>query len=196
MDDYGHLFYAYLSSMPQLTLSSSALQPAVVLCLLALSCPLPETQMLALDTLVALGEKVSHAQWGPVVGPIFAHCGETIFSLSIEGVVNSFPEDSWPRVSDILSATARVAQPMEVEGWATKAVTAIPAHLLPASVRQEFLGQVHEYDKICPSIQLQLISRHLLASDSDKLRNAVNMLVRSARMARERGRQTRKSLGA
>lgn len=144
MDDYVHLFYAYITHLPDLTLISPALHPAVVLTLLALSCPAPETQLLALDILVALSERTNHPQYGPNLIPIFSQCGDEIFSLTIRGVVDTFSEDGWPRASDILNATATVAPPMQVEGWAAKALTGVPGHLLPNTVRQEFLRELHE----------------------------------------------------
>lgn len=144
MDDYIHLFYSYITALPDLTFTSPALQPATILTLLALSCPAPETQLLALDIMVALTERTNHPQHGPNLVPIFNHCGEEVFNLSIRGVADSFVEDAWPRVSDILNSIAAVSPPVQVEGWAAKALTNVPGHLLPNTVRQEFLKELHE----------------------------------------------------
>ncbi|KAK8864138.1 hypothetical protein IAR55_001384 [Kwoniella newhampshirensis] len=181
MDDYVHLVMAYLNSIPDLTLSSSLLHLAVSHTLAALTCPAPETILISIDTLAMLSKHLVQPQHHNQLQPIFAQYGKVILVLIIGGVVQGFPEDALDQVQEILQTTAATLPPDVVEGWVAEAVQGFPGHAVPVSEKQAFLQDVHA---------------HLTDRSADKLKNALNNLVRAARRARERGRQARKSLGA
>ncbi|ORY31770.1 armadillo-type protein [Naematelia encephala] len=180
MDDYVHCFMAYLNALPAV-LSSPVIPHAVQHTLSALTLPASETIFASLDTLALLSQRLSHAQYQPVLRPVFGQYGEVIAGLTIGGIVQSFPEDSLDQVQQILGATLSCAEPAVAGAWVMKAIESLPGNVLPAVEKQKFVGEVHE---------------HLTNLGTDKLKNALNDLVRAARRAKERGRQARKSLGA
>jgi len=145
MDDYVHCFMAYLQHLPTLTLTHPSLQTAFVLTLLALSCPSPQIILVALDTIGLLAQRMSHAQYQPVLAPIFVHAGKELLGTTIQGVVQDYPEDSWEQVYDIVSAVAIVSAPHQAEAWIGEAVQGIPGHVVPKTIKADFMKDVHEY---------------------------------------------------
>lgn len=145
MDDYIHCFMAYLQHLPTLTLTHPMLQTAFVLTLLALACPSPQIILVALDTIGVLAQRMSHAQYQPVLAPMFMHLGKELLTTTIPGLVQDFPEDSWDQVYDIVSAVAMVSPPQMAEDWIGEAVQKIPGHVVPKNVRIDFMKDVHEY---------------------------------------------------
>ncbi|OCF35078.1 transportin-3 [Kwoniella heveanensis BCC8398] len=181
MDDYVHLFIAYLTSIPSLTLTSPLLHLAVSHVLSALTCPAPETILISLDTLVVLSKSALDARYHAALQPIFGQYGKVLLGLVIGGVVQGYPEDGLDQVQIVVGALAELVPPETAEGWFVQAVQGLPGHVVPGGEKQAFLRDVHD---------------HLVDRSADKLKNALNNLVRAARRARERGRQARKSLGA
>ncbi|WWD05130.1 hypothetical protein V865_003202 [Kwoniella europaea PYCC6329] len=182
MDDYVHLLIAYLTSIPALVLSSPSLQPAISHILATLTCHSPETILVSLDTLVILS---NHLPSNHRLQEIFMTYGKVIVGLLINGlIVQDFPEDALDQIRIILNAltSTGTTQSQKLESWFGETINGLPGHVVPGGEKQAFLNDVH----------LHLIER----SSSDKLKNALNNLVRAARRARERGRQARKSLGA
>ncbi|WWC71179.1 uncharacterized protein I206_105132 [Kwoniella pini CBS 10737] len=177
MDDYDHLFMAYLTAIPNLTLSSPSVRLGVSHVLASLTCPSTETILISLDVLANLSIHV-HA---PPIASTLNTYGKVIVSILINGVVTDFPEDSLDQVQTVLNALTSSGNPQEIEGWFREAIGDLPGHLVPNEAKQGFLGDVHG---------------HLADQSSDKLRNGLINLVRAARRAKERGRQARKSLGA
>ena len=144
MDDYVHCFMAYLTSLPNLMLSSPALSQAVSHTLAALTCPAPETTLICLDTLSLLAQRLSHAQFRPVLQPIFAQFGKAILAIALGGVVQGHPEDALEPTQVILGATVQCAPPAEVELWAREAIASLPGHVVPAAEKEIFLRELHE----------------------------------------------------
>ncbi|WRT66764.1 uncharacterized protein IL334_003727 [Kwoniella shivajii] len=180
MDDYVHLFMAYLTSIPNLILSSSLIHLAFSHTLSALTCPAPETTLISLDVLSTLSKSLLHAQHHSQLQPIFAQYGKVLVDLVMGGIVQGFPEDGLDQVQIILGAITNSLPPQEVEQWFIESISSLPGHVVPVQEKQGFLNDLHE---------------HLINRSTDKLKNALNNLVRAARRARERGRQARKSLG-
>ncbi|WVR06683.1 hypothetical protein IAU60_003715 [Kwoniella sp. DSM 27419] len=190
MDDYVHLFMAYLSAIPESTLSSSLVHLAVSHTLAALTCPAPETILISLDLLATLAKFSTDGIQGQGHGQpdaranlasIFGQYGKVVLGLVVAGVVSGYPEDGLDSVQSIMAAIAGSQPPENVEQWFVEAVNSLPGHVVPPTEGQSFLRDIHE---------------SLAERSSEKLKNALNNLVRAARRARERGRQARKSLGA
>ncbi|ORX37045.1 armadillo-type protein [Kockovaella imperatae] len=181
MDDYAHTFMSYLTHLSDATVPSPCLSTATHMTINALACPAPETIIIALDTLATLSQRLSHPQFQPLIQPIFAQWGKHLMIILLSGITQGFPEDVLEQVRDILTRVSQCSPPEAVEAWTVEGLEKIPGNLLPQNEKQAFVSKMHE---------------HLLAPEGDALRNAVNGLVRAARRARDRGRQSRKSLGA
>jgi len=185
MDDYVHCFMAYIQALPAPTMSSASCQLAVSHTLAALMCPAPQTVLACLDTLAllakAMTERDNAVQFGPALQPVFAAYAKPLLALVLDGVVRGYPEDGFDQVPVIVKATCASVTPAQAEAFATEGLAAIPGNVLPAAEKQKFIGELHEY---------------LANQGTDKHKTALVNLLRSARRARERGRQSRKSLGA
>ncbi|KAK4688053.1 transportin-3, partial [Tremellales sp. Uapishka_1] len=178
VDDYAHCLMAYLTGLPQAVLSSPSLPQAFSHTLASLVCPSTETVLICLDVLGRLSNLLP--QYHQQLQPIFAQYGQVLLGLVINGVIQGYPEDGLDSVKEIFGATVGCVSPQEAQGWMQEIMNGIPGHVVPASDKQVFLGELHD---------------HLQAPGSDRLKNALNNLVRAARRARDRGRQSRKSLG-
>ncbi|WWC63014.1 uncharacterized protein I303_105612 [Kwoniella dejecticola CBS 10117] len=178
MEDYGHLFMAYLTSMPNQILASQSIQMAVSHVLASLTCPATEMILIALDVLA----NVSTQSNDPRIASILNTYGKAIVQILINGIVTDFPEDSMDQVQTILHAlsSSGSSNPQEIESWFSGAVGGLAGHVVPQEAKQAFLADVHA---------------HLIDRSSDRLKNGLINLVRAARRAKERGRQARKSLG-
>ncbi|WWC88244.1 uncharacterized protein L201_003150 [Kwoniella dendrophila CBS 6074] len=187
MDDYVHLFMSYLTSIPKLILKSNLIHLAVSHTLTTLTCPSPEIILTSLDVLSMLSNNLLLAEYHFELKPIFLQYGKVIVNLLTNGLITStFPEESLDQIQIILYSICQLTQndstnQREIENWFIETVSTLPGHLIPGNEKQIFLHQVHE---------------HLVNPESDNFKNALNNLVRVARRARERGRQSRKSLGA
>ncbi|WVQ84216.1 hypothetical protein IAT38_006367 [Cryptococcus sp. DSM 104549] len=181
MDDYVHLFMAYLRALPDPTLASPLLPLAISHTLATLTCPAPETQLVALDALARLAARLASPAHLAQLQPIFAQYGKPLVGVALQGVVAGFPEDSVEAVHDLLEAMAAHLPAEAVDEWVREGVDGIGGHVVPVADKQAFVREIHE---------------HLASRSPDKLKNALNNLVRAARRTRERGRQARKSLGA
>ncbi|WVW85137.1 hypothetical protein I302_107174 [Kwoniella bestiolae CBS 10118] len=183
MDDYVHLVISYLTSIPTLTLQSPSIQPAISHVLASLTCHSPETVLVSLDVLSILSNHLASNQ---NLQNLFMQYGKAIVGLLINGlIVHDYPEDSLDQIQVILNHLTKLSNgtnTQEMEGWFGETIGGLPGHVVPQGEKQAFLVEVHAH----------LTDR----SSSDRLKNALNNLVRAARRARERGRQARKSLGA
>lgn len=140
MDDYTHAFMAYLTTVPDLTLSIPSLPLAISHTLSALSCPAPEVIRVSLDVLAKLASLLSTA---PALQPIFHQYGKGILSLILQGVVQDFPEDGSDEVEKVIVATITVGG-AESEAWAAEALAGVPGHVLPQADRQVFVTELQE----------------------------------------------------
>lgn len=182
MDDYVHCFMAYLASMPDQTLASAALPEAVSHTLAALQCPAAETVLICLDTLAMLAEDMNQPQYVPRVQPVFAQFAKPILTQVLGGVVSGFREDSIDQVPLIVQAVLSSSSPSDSALHASEALNLIPGHSLPQQEKAKFLDELNAY------LQQQTPS-------PDKVRQIIINLLRAARRARDRARQSRKSLG-
>ena len=206
MDDYVHCLLAYLNTAPALTLSLPSLSLCVSHTLSALTCPAPEIVQVSLDVLAKLALLLpsSHS-----LQPTFHQYGKGIISIVLQGVVQDFPEESLDEVEKIVAATISVGGG-EVEGWVGDALAGVPGHVLPQSDRQAFITELQQYvvpptwfpsssySSLRKSEGIRMEAdrvRYLQSPSEERIRSALRNLVRSARRARERGRQSRKSLG-
>lgn len=155
MDDYVHCFMAYLTALPELTLSLPLLHLAVSHTLAALTCPAPETVLISLDVLTSLCRLVKpptpsspQSPYQATLEPIFAQYGSAIIKLTIGGVVQGFPEDCMEQVKEIVETTlmacAGGVAPDVLESWVREAIDGIPGYVVPQNDRVAFLGEVHE----------------------------------------------------
>jgi transportin-3 len=185
MDDYVHCFMAFIQALPAQTIASPSCQVAVSHTLAALMCPAPQTVLACLDTLSLLAkgmaDRENGPQFAPTLQPIFAVHAKPLFAMLLDGVVSGYPEDGFDQVPFIIKATCASIPPAQAEAYATEGLAAIPGNVLPASEKQKFVTELHAY---------------LADQSTDKHKTALVNLLRSARRARERGRQSRKSLGA
>lgn len=182
MDDYVHCFMAYLASMPEQTLASAALPQAVSHTLAALQCPAPETVLVCLDTLAMLAQDMNQPQYAARVQPVFAQFAKPIFTQMLSGVVSGFREDGIEQVPVIIQAVLSSVPPAESAQHASEALNLIPGHNLPQQEKAKYLDELNGY------LQQQQPSL-------DKVKQMTVNLLRAARRARERARQSRKSLG-
>lgn len=180
MDDYVHCFMAYIHAMTPQTLSSPALSQAVSHTLAALLCPAPQTVLVCIDTLNVLAERMQLPQYQPLVQPVFAQYAKGILSLVLQGIVQGYPEDGFDQSPLIIQGVVTSVPAAEAESYTTEALSGIPGHVLPSADKEKFVHELRDY---------------LAAPGGDKLKAALIGLVRAARRARERGRQSRKSLG-
>lgn len=180
MDDYVHCFMAYIHALPDQTLASPALSQAVSHTLAAIMCPAPQTILVCLDTLNLLSQKLQQPQYQALVQPVFAQYAKGIMSLVLQGIVQGYPDDGFDQAPGIIQAAVTSIPGAEAESYATNALAGIPGHALPTADKSKFVHELHDF---------------LAAPGSDKLKTALIGLVRAARRARERGRQSRKSLG-
>lgn len=182
MDDYVHCFMAFINAVPQNTLASPAIQLAVSHTLAALMCPAPQTVLVCLDMLALLSQRATHTQFHALLQPAFATYAKPILALVLPGIVQGFPEDGFDQVPVILQATVTSIPAADAEAYATEALAGIPGNALPNSEKEKFIAELRAYIAA--------------PAGSDRLKSALLNLLRAARRARERGRQSRKSLGA
>ncbi|BEJ17243.1 hypothetical protein CspHIS471_0606440 [Cutaneotrichosporon sp. HIS471] len=180
MDDYVHCFMAYIDDLPQQTLASPALPQAVSHTLAAIMCPAPQTILVCLGTLHMLAKRLTDGQNQAQLQPIFAQFAKPLLSLVLQGIVQGYPEEGFEQTPLIIQATVSSVPAAEAETYATEALSEIPGHVLPAADKTKFIHALHDYQA---------------APAKDKMKAALLGLVRSARRARDRGRQNRKSLG-
>lgn len=180
MDDYVHCFEAYILALPDRTLSSAAVTPAISHTLAALTCPSPQTIVVCLYVLHLVSQRMQHTQYMPLLQPIFGQYSKVILKLVLAGIVEGYPDDAFDQTPLILYATLTSVSPNEAIALTTESLAAIPGHSLPAADKDVFITEVREF---------------LAAPSSDRLKTGLVGLLRASRRARERGRQARKSLG-
>ncbi|WVQ73550.1 hypothetical protein IAR50_003128 [Cryptococcus sp. DSM 104548] len=186
MDDYVHLLYAYLSRLPTLIIPNPSLPLAFSHTLQALTCPSTIITLVSLDVLTQLTNLLSPASspdsaiTTPVLEPLFAQYGQVLTGLVVKGLVGEFPEDAVEQVENILVGLGTGLPGGVVVGWIGEGVGEIGGHLVPAPDKQAFVAQ---------------ISEAIEERSAQKIKYSVQALVRAARRTRERGRQSRKSLG-
>jgi transportin-3 len=132
MDDYVHCFMAYLTHLPEITLSIPSLSFAVSHTISALSCPGSETILISLDVLAHLANIVNPAgpesNNGTAVAPaarrpfssstpstpaspaaaalvaqiISIQFSERIMAQTLKGIVQGYPEDALEQVTRVI----------------------------------------------------------------------------------------------
>lgn len=142
MEDYVHMFIAYLTFLPDATISSPLLHLGVSHTLAALVCPAPETNLVCLDALAGLSKRLQEPTYQSALQPIFAQYGKAIISLLLNGVVTDFVEDGLDQVQVVLAATVICAPAAEVESWVVEAVGDIAGHIVPVAEKEAFLAGV------------------------------------------------------
>ena len=181
MDDYVHTFMTYLSILTAPTLASSSLLSATHLTLSALACPATETILVSLDTLAMLAQRHSHNQFQPLISSVFAQLGHHLTIILLAGITQHFPEDGLDQVQQVLTAITRCTTSENMQAWVVEALEKIPGNVVPPNQKAQFVKDLQDSGGV---------------HEGDRIRNALNSLVRAARKARDRGRQSRKSLGA
>jgi transportin-3 len=142
MEDYVHMFTAYITFLPSASISSPVLPLAVSHTLAALICPAPETNLVCLDALAMLSKYLQDQEYQSRLQPIFAQYGKAIVSLLINGMVTNFVEDGLDQVQTVLASTVLCAPAQEVESWIAEAVGRIGGHIVPMAEKQHFLEGV------------------------------------------------------
>lgn len=142
MEDYVHMFTAYITFLPAASISSPVLPLAVSHTLAALVCPAPETNLVCLDALAMLSKYLQDQEYQSRLQPIFAQYGNAIISLLINGMVTDFVEDGLNQVQTVLASTVLCAPAQEVQSWMGEAVGGIGGHIVPMAEKQQFLEGV------------------------------------------------------
>lgn len=194
MDDYVHCASVYFHKLPSQTFSLPTLHVIIQLVISSLSCPLPETQIVTLQTLKDLAVRCSDPSASAVLLPIFRTYGKPLLTLVLNGLIRDFPEEAQglaPAIVGIVCAAA--PQPGSTDQWVAEIMADVPGHLVPAEAKAAFLEAIREVLAAGPTAAAVVVEDD---GRRGKVSQAVNGLVRAARRARERGRQARKSLGA
>jgi transportin-3 len=181
MDDYVHCFMAYIQTLPQQTIASPACAVAVSHTLAALNCASTQTILTSLDTLNMLSAAARDPTTASPLHAVFAQYAKPLFALLLDGVVRGYPANGFDSVPDILRAVCASVTPAQAEQFATEGLTSVPGNVLPAADKQAFVTELHGF---------------LANQAGDGLKSALIDLMRAGRRTRDRGRQSRKSLGA
>lgn len=198
LDDYVHLFHSYLIHLPPI-LASPLLPLALSHTLQALTCPATSIILTSLDVLALLSSHLSPSlspsststsssrpstpKNPAAVRPMFAQYARLTLSLLLKGLVADFPDEASEPIGQVLVhfAIAFGGSGGEMEAWVREALAGVGGHLILPADKETFLGHIHE----C-----------IASGQPEKIKYALHGLLRAARRMRERGRQSRKSLGA
>lgn len=148
------------------------------------------------------------------VRPMFAQYARLTLSLLLKGLVADFPDEASEPIGQVLVhfAIAFGGSGGEMEAWVREALAGVGGHLILPADKETFLGHIHEYvsslhrplfpsygretRKMLTCFLLNLSLRCIASGQPEKIKYALHGLLRAARRMRERGRQSRKSLGA
>ncbi|OWZ62136.1 hypothetical protein AYX15_05702 [Cryptococcus neoformans] len=198
LDDYVHLFHSYLIHLPPI-LASPLLPLALSHTLQALTCPATSIILTSLDVLALLSSHLSPSlspsststsssrpstpKNPAAVRPMFAQYARPTLSLLLKGLIADFPDEASEPIGQVLVhfAIAFGGSGGEMEAWVREALAGVGGHLILPADKEAFLGHIHE----C-----------IASGQPEKIKYALHGLLRAARRMRERGRQSRKSLGA
>ncbi len=111
----------------------------------ALTCPNPDTILIALDVLQHLSQLLGE---GPAyqahIQPVFQQYGQAILGLVIGGVVQGYPDEALSQGKIIVNAVCEVGRASgQTDSWMSEAVAQIPGHVVPTAEKQAFLQEIH-----------------------------------------------------
>lgn len=139
IEDYLQAIVSYLKRTPAILMSSSALPSVFDLILSALTLPAPETVICALELVIDL-LKIGTADSSPyltIITNAVKTYGERIIGLSLNGMVQDYPEESHEYVIDALKEMVKMC-PAEAKAWTEAGIDKLPGHVAPPSDKQEF----------------------------------------------------------
>ena len=137
-----HLVLAYFDNVPSILFSSSAFPAAFSHLIASLTVSSSQVTNTALDLLSSVSKLAVSSQYSHVATGVLTQFGSVLLALTLQGVVQGFPEESLHYVTEILQATV-AARGTETEPWIQSAVSGIPGHIVPTAEKTRFLEEVH-----------------------------------------------------
>lgn len=137
-----YLVLAFFDHIPPILFASPAFPAAFSHLIASLTVSSSQVTNSALDLLSSISKLGASSQYQHVANGVLAQFGSALLPLTLQGVVQGFPEESLDYVTEILQATV-AARGAETEPWIQSAVAGIPGHVVPTAEKTRFLGEVH-----------------------------------------------------
>lgn len=168
MEDFCQFILQFVLRSPATLRATPQLANIIELALAATLLPSPHIVMTALeliedllqgalrngDTSQATASPADH----PVLQAVVQQFGQKILVMTLQGIVQDYPEDSQEPVTAIVKSLCGLAPPDTIRQWIAFAIDGVPGHVIPVNSKQEMLQTFDRYviDRLHLSLSLTL----------------------------------------